>query len=1058
MLLAACIRKLIETAKHSRIPSCLILFTGVCLSSCDSHRVGSGDCAAQALHVPEGFVIECAAPPGMVSHPYFATFDGDGRLFVTESSGKTTSTEDVLKNPTFQILLLEDLDHDGFFDHRTVFADKIPYPMGSYFYRGSLYVTAPPDLLKFTDTNHDGEADQREVVLTGWTLNHNAATLSGPFFGPDGWMYMCDARRGFDIRTKEGTELKGKGARIWRCRPDGSGLEWVSGGGFDNTVELIFMPSGETIGTMTYFTDPQNGYRDALMHWVEGGVYPKPYPVIEQDSLILTGDLMPVMTKLARVSPAGLVRYRGAAFGDDFEGNLFSAQFNTGRIMRHVVTAEGASYQTTEEPFMQSDTLDTHPTDILEDADGSLIVVNTGGWFIAGCPLSVVAKANVEGGLFRIRKAGATEISDPRGRELDLKSMSPEALTVLISDPRPVVQDKAIEELVARGEVSVSALRELLASSGHQEDRLAAVFALYRIQGAQAMEAVVSALDDKSVSVRTAAARAAGLAREPKAVDKLMRLVRNDSPPVRRQAATALGQIGDPRAFGALLEASADPEDRYVEHAILYSLIVLGKEDSLLAALTHPSRNVRRAALIALDQMEGSPVKKKQVVPFLQSKDSLMERTGVWVVAHHADWSDAVIDYLGTNLRKGGLTAARSKMLTDLMIRFIGDPSLQRFVAGRLENPSTSSDTRLFLLKAMNQSSEKSLPQVWVQVLAKLLHSDNAEIRSTVLDVVQSHDLPGFGRELERIAASGEASPAFRIRALMARLNAEPRLSDREFKTVLQFMRPGNDPPVRQGAVRLLVQSKLNDAQLLALANHEIPKADVFLLAGLADCFAGGKDEAVGKAFVAALAGQQDHLDNMSVERLQKIIGSYSPSVRESAEGVLRRLNERQASRLAELEKLQASLRTGDAGEGRKLFFGKATCSTCHSIVDQGGKFGPDLTNIGEIRSRHDLLEAILYPSASFAREYETSKVVTKTTTYSGIIRQRAGETLLMETGPGSNVRISLKEIMSIEPETVSMMPPGLNKQLSEQEMSDLMAYLSTLPDGLGHLKSRAAD
>ncbi|HEX8039104.1 MAG TPA: PVC-type heme-binding CxxCH protein [Chryseosolibacter sp.] len=1058
MLLTCGTGKLLETAKHIRVPFCLILFAGACLFSCDSHRVGSEDRAAQNLHVPEGFVIERAAPPGMVAHPYFATFDADGRLFVTESSGKTTSTEDVLKNPTFQILLLEDLDHDGFFDHRKVFADKVPYPMGSYFYRGSLYVTAPPDLLRFTDTNDDGVADKREVVLTGWTLNHNAATLSGPFFGPDGWMYMCDARRGFDIKTKEGTELKGKGARIWRCRPDGSGLESVSGGGFDNTVELIFMPSGETIGTMTYFTDPQNGYRDALMHWVEGGVYPKPYPVIEQDRLKLTGDLMPVMTKLARVSPAGLMRYRGAAFGDDFEGNLFSAQFNTGRIMRHVVSAEGASFQTTEEPFMQSDSLDTHPTDVLEDADGSLIVVNTGGWFIAGCPLSVVAKANVEGGLFRVRKAGAPEISDPRGRELDFKSMSPEELAVLISDRRPVVQDKAIEELVLRGEVSVPALRDLLASSGHQEDRLAGVFALYRIQGAGAMEGVVSALDDKSVSVRTAAARAAGLAREHKAVDKLMRLVQDDSPPVRRQAATALGQIGDPRALAALLEASANPEDRYVEHAIFYSLIVLGKEDSLLAALKHASPNVRRAALIALDQMEGSPVKKKHVVPFLQSKDSLMERTGVWVVAHHTDWGDAVIDYLGANLRKDALSAARRKMLADLMIRFIGDPPLQRFVAARLENPSTSSDNKLFLLNAVNQSPEKGLPRVWVEVLAKLLRSDNAELRSAVLDVIQSHDLPGFGSELERIAASDKASPAFRLRALGARINTEPRLSDREFRTVLQFMRPGNDPPLRQGAVRLLAQAKLNEAQLMVLAKEEVPNADVYLLASLADCFTGSNNEQVGKALVAALAGQQDHLDNLPVERFQKIIRSYPPSVHEAAQPVLKTLTERQASRLAELEKLQAALRTGDAGEGRKLFFGKATCSTCHSIIDQGGKFGPDLTNIGEIRSTHDLLEAILYPSASFAREYETSKVVTKTTAYSGIIRQQAGETLLMETGPGSSVRISLKEITSIEPESVSMMPPGLNKQLSEQEMSDLMAYLSTLPDGLGHLKSRAAD
>src|SRR5665647_754100 len=140
------------------------------------------------------------------------------------------------------------------------------------------------------------------------------------------------------------------------------------------------MPAGETIGTMTYFTDPMNGFRDALMHWEYGGVYPKPQQVIEDDSLKLTGDLMPVMTKLARVSHSGIMRYEGSAFGTAFKGNLFTAQFNTGRIMRYIVTPVGATFQTKEESFLTSANPDIHLTDVVEDADGSLLVVNTGGW------------------------------------------------------------------------------------------------------------------------------------------------------------------------------------------------------------------------------------------------------------------------------------------------------------------------------------------------------------------------------------------------------------------------------------------------------------------------------------------------------------------------------------------------------------------------------------------------------------------------------------------------------------------------------------------------------
>jgi hypothetical protein len=65
--------------------------------SCTTEKVvGSSHLQANGLHVPDGFVIEQATPPGMVTFPYFATLDNQGRLFVVESSGKTTSTEDVL--------------------------------------------------------------------------------------------------------------------------------------------------------------------------------------------------------------------------------------------------------------------------------------------------------------------------------------------------------------------------------------------------------------------------------------------------------------------------------------------------------------------------------------------------------------------------------------------------------------------------------------------------------------------------------------------------------------------------------------------------------------------------------------------------------------------------------------------------------------------------------------------------------------------------------------------------------------------------------------------------
>ena len=462
-----------------------------------------------SLRVPPGFSIERVAGPGLVSYPMFAVQDEAGRLYVSESTEPNVmTTEEMASAPSSLIRLLEDRDGDGIFDHSQVFADKIAFPQGGVFTEGALYVSAAPDLLRLEDTDGDGVADRRDVVLTGWTLSVNGALLHGPFQGPDGWLYLTDARRSYRIETREGPVLEGKGGRIWRCRLDGTGLEVVSAGGFDNPVELVFTPSGETLGTMTFFVDPRAGQRDALMHWVEGGVYPKPHRVIEEDRLQRTGELMPVMTKFANVAPSGLMRYRGAAFGSEYDGNLFSAQFNTHRVLRHVLSREGATFKTVDQEFLTSDDPNFHPTDVLEDADGSLLVLDTGGWFLKGCPLSRVARPEYRGGIYRIRRRDASPPEDPRGQALSLDTLTPRNLAGFLDDPRPAVRDRVVEMLVDLGETAVASLKSVRETHDLSEVRCAAVFSLFRIGSPEALRGVREALGDADAEVRVAAARA----------------------------------------------------------------------------------------------------------------------------------------------------------------------------------------------------------------------------------------------------------------------------------------------------------------------------------------------------------------------------------------------------------------------------------------------------------------------------------------------------------------------------------------------------------------------
>jgi putative membrane-bound dehydrogenase-like protein len=1008
------------------------------ISACNSSTKGklNGTEQLEGLKVPAGYTIEKIVDSKLISFPMFATFDGAGRLFVFESDGSTPTTEDMLKKPSYHVRLLMDTNDDGIFDKSMIFADSLTIPKGGVFYKGSLYVTASPDFLRITDTDNDGVGDKREVIHTGWKLDHNAAILGGPFMGPDGWMYLTDARRGFEITNKEGKKFKGNGARIWRCRPDGSGLEPIIGGGYDNAIELVFMPGGETIGTMTYFTDPQGGERDALMHWVEGGVYPKPHAVIEQDKLKLTGNLMPVMKKIARVAPSGLMRYRGSALGDDFNGNLFSAEFNTGKIIRSIISADGATFRTADTPFVTAAIPDVHLTDVLQDADGSMIVINTGGWFIAGCPLSRVAKLDVPGGIYRIRKVDTEKIDDPWGRKIEMDKLTPDELTKLVMDKRIFVADNATQKLVDAGDRAIAAIRKNLLSSADEITRASGTFILGRIGSDAALKEAYISFDDSSAVVRTSAARIAGLAKDRNAVSKLKKLVNADDLAVRRQSAIALEQIGDTSAVGALLASSSLNNDRFSEHAIIHALITLKHPGPLVDALSNASERMRKAALVALDQMDEYKIPGEQIVPFLESPHEQLRNTGVWVANHHKDWGDVVVNYL--------LKGNEDK---DLLLTFSVNPQVQDYLTRRLADDAYPYDKKAVLLDVISASPVKKIPAAWTSLFRGLLRKSDVQLKLQVLGVIQSRGIKELAPQLQQIIFDADASPELKLKAFAARVASDPMLTAKEFNVLVSFLSRTYQPPIRQQASRILSSAELSNAQLARLAG-EMPSVDNYILPAVIYAFEGNMDAKTGEAFVASLKTLSGKLDNISEQDLQKILKDYPAEVKKSAGPVLDVLKQKNAERLKQLQSTEASLVKGDVGAGRRLFFGKAICSTCHAIANEGNKFAPDLTNIGEIRSQHDILEAIMFPGASFAREHETSKIVTKTNTYTGIIKEQYPDAIVIAPGPGPTIRVPRNEIVSIEQESVSLMPPGLEKQLSAQEFSDLVAYLVSLPDG----------
>src|SRR5947209_9329300 len=178
--------------------------------------------------LPVGFEIELAAGPPLVNRPITADFDEEGRLYVADSSGSNEKVQVQLEKKPHRIVRLEDTKGDGHFDKATVFADKMMFPEGVMWRDGSLYDAAPPSIWKLTDTDGDGVADKREEWFKGKTLTGCANDLHGPYAGPDGWIYWCKGAFAKQTYERPGrSPFVTRASHIFRCRPDGSGMEPV---------------------------------------------------------------------------------------------------------------------------------------------------------------------------------------------------------------------------------------------------------------------------------------------------------------------------------------------------------------------------------------------------------------------------------------------------------------------------------------------------------------------------------------------------------------------------------------------------------------------------------------------------------------------------------------------------------------------------------------------------------------------------------------------------------------------------------------------------------------
>jgi putative membrane-bound dehydrogenase-like protein len=1001
--------------------------------------------------LPAGFIGERIAGPPLIEHPMFACFDDKGRLFVADSRGINPKGAQLDREPAHVIRLLESSHGDGSFDKSTIFADKLTYPEGVLWHDGAVFTAAPPNVWRLEDTKNAGVADKRQVLVSGYVHTGVADELHGPSLGPNGRIYWGCGRFDHKIKQPGGKVLwSGRAPLIFRCQPDGRDLEVVCGAQ-GNPVKFAFTPEGEPFACGTWSkADMENhnpqfpGRQDVIIHCVEGGNYPMLDGDFYSAEFKHTPDLLPPLVYLDVAAACGVTRYEGGAFGMQYQGNLFSALFNMHKVQRHVLERDGATFRSRNEDFLVSTNPDFHPTDVLLDADGSLVVVDCGSWF-EHCPTSKLGMGPVKGGIYRVRRRGAAVVDDPRGLLLKWNEFTTAELARLLDDSRFVVRERAVRSLAKLGAQAVPALWHVVQHGKSVEARRNAVWALTRIGAREALVPVRMALADKEISVRLAAAHSTGLRRDAEAGKRLSALLVQDDTAVRRQAATALGRIRHKEAVPALLGGLKETPDRFLEHALIFALIEIADRNAMLEALHDPSAAVRRGALIALDQMEGGNLSHELVTPLLDPAHPGLQEEALRVLISRPQWARELHEVLRHWLLHDKLEGQRPENLRRLLLAYCRDTGIQDLIALALRRDGLPVATRVLLLETVAQAPLDRLPSTWVAELRWALdHPDPRVVRQAVADL-RVGNVGEFDDVLVRLAADTSRPDDFRVEALAAAAARLKALEHSHFKLLMKCLDKDQPPLLRLSAAGVLGKAGLREDQLEALT-LALAGASSLEMPNLLAAFERSDSTAIGNKLLAALA-KAPGLDGLTPDALRQTLKPYPEEVQRAAQPLLKRLEPDTQKQQARLAELRAVLGGGDAGRGREVFFGKrAVCFTCHTVRSQGGQVGPDLSKIGAARSGRDLLESVVFPSASFVRGYEPFGVVTKTgKSHSGILKRQTAEAIYLVTTDRAEVRIPRSEIDVLEPSKVSIMPQGLDAQLSHQELGDLIAFLQSL-------------
>lgn len=1017
--------------------------------------------AAKTFTVPDDLTLELLLAEPLVKQPLYMTWDERGRLWVAQylqypyPAGLKMLSRDVFLRAVYdkvppppphgepgldRISIHEDTDGDGVFDKHKTFLDSSNITTSCALDRDGVWVMNPPYLLFYPDKNHDDVPDaDPEVHLQGFGLEDTHSVANSLRWGPDGWLYACQGSTTSSAVLRPGIDkqpVHSMGQLIWRYHPPTRRFEIFAEGGGNSF--------GCEIDAQGRVFSGHNGGDTRGFHYVQGGYYQKGFnkhgplsnPFAYGYFGWITHHSVPRFTH-------NFIIDAGAALPEKYRGHLFGVEPLQGQVVEADFKDDRSSFQTKDlQRVIKSTDPRFRPVDIKAGPDGAIYVADMYEPQIAHHQhfQGLVDKAN--GRIYRLRAKNA-----PRDlwKPFNYGQKTSAELVEVLKHPNKWHRQTALRLIGQRRDTSlVPLLRDRIKTSTGQFS-LECLWALYQVGGLDESFASVCLAHNEPL-VREWTVRLLGDMNLAIAIKPVLDRGRESSqtgdsknPSAAKTAVAARSEAATLASLEAHVVAHRASETR-VSDALAKQLVDVAKSETYVRVRSQLASTAKR-------------LPADQALPLLDA-----------LTMHNEDADDIHIPLLlwwalESKAARNSSNVAAFFQSPDMWKR----PLVEKHLVSRVMQRFAQSTTRNDLTIAAKLLEQAPTPE------------HKKELLKGFETAFKGRPLSGLPDELvSQITAAGGGSIALRVR------QKDAAAIDEALKAVAVEPPPA-DPKQKAAADeakarRLELIQTFGEVQsagsLPVLLSVLKSSKDNDVRAATLTSLLSFKDDRIGGEVVALFGSLPDDVQSVALTLLSSR-GSWARHMLEAVESgqmksetipldVVRKLTFFKEARVAELLKKHwpklegasteemkqqlekyAPVARAEGGvpfEGKKLYM--QSCGKCHLLFGEGGRIGPDLTTFKRDDVTHILLN-VVNPSAEIREGFESVAVVTTDgRTVTGFLADQDNRVVVVRGVDGQNITISRDDIEEIVPQKKSLMPEGLLKNLTDEQVRDLFTYL----------------